>query len=127
MRKLAPVIMALCVLALALPAGADTIQPLDLNFSRITSNSSQGDQVNLNLNISQVDENTLLLEFSNLSGIASVVSEIYFQDLNGLVARYQILNNESTGTVLFEEGANPANLPGGQGRVLQHQLCHAGR
>lgn len=114
MRKLAPVIMALCLLALTQPAWADSFSPLDLGFNRITSNSSQGDQVNLNLNVSQVDANTLQFTFSNLSGIESVVSEIYFQDVNGMIARYQILNDQNIGRVVFEEGASPANLPGGQ-------------
>lgn len=114
MRKLALVILTLCALALALPAWADTISPLDIGFTRITDNSAQGDEVVLNLNISQVDEDTLLLQFSNLSGIESSVSEIYFQDLDGLIARYQILNEENTGTVQYEEGANPSTLPGGE-------------
>ncbi|MBU1154665.1 MAG: PEP-CTERM sorting domain-containing protein [Proteobacteria bacterium] len=114
MRKLAPFIMALCLLALALPAWADSISPLDIGFSRITGNSSQGDQVNLNVNVSQVDANTVQFTFSNLSGIESVVSEIYFQDLDGMLARYQILNDQNTGKVEFEAGAKPANLPGGQ-------------
>ncbi|MCB2193454.1 MAG: PEP-CTERM sorting domain-containing protein [Deltaproteobacteria bacterium] len=114
MRKLAPFIMVLCLLTLALPAWADSISPLDIGFSRITDNSSEGDQVDLNLNASQVDDNTVQLTFSNLSGIESVVSEIYFQDLNGLVARYEILNDQNTGTVEFNEGATPGSLPGGQ-------------
>lgn len=114
MKKLAPIIMALCFLALALPAWADGISPLDFGFDRITGNSSQGDQVNLSLNVSQVDANTLQFTLSNLSGIESVVSEIYFQDLDGMIARYQILNDQSTGNVEFEEGASPGSLPGGQ-------------
>ncbi|MCF8034954.1 MAG: PEP-CTERM sorting domain-containing protein [Desulfarculaceae bacterium] len=113
MKKPALVFMVLCALALASPALADSIQPLDLSFSRITDNSSVGDQVNLNLNISQVNDNTLVFELSNISGIEAVVSEIYFQDLDGLVARYQILNDQSTGKVRFEEGAKPGSLPGG--------------
>lgn len=114
MRKLAPFIMALCLLALAPPAWADSISPLDFGFDRITSNSSEGDQVNLNLNVSQVSASTLKLTFSNLSGIESVVTQIYFQDLDGMIARYQILNEQNTGTVEFESGANPGSLPGGQ-------------
>lgn len=114
MRKPALFVMVLCLLALAAPALADSIQPLDVSFSRITDNSPEGAQVNLNLNISQVDTNTLLFQFSNLSAIESVISEIYFQDTQGLVANYEILNDLNAGTVLFEEGANPANLPGGQ-------------
>jgi len=114
MNKLAPLAVVLCALAMAVPAWADSIQPLDLSFSRITDNSAEGAQVNLNLNLSQAGDNTLLLEFSNLSGIESVVSEIYFQDLDGLVARYSILNEQNTGKVYFEEGASPGNLPGGQ-------------
>ncbi|MCF8044095.1 MAG: PEP-CTERM sorting domain-containing protein [Desulfarculaceae bacterium] len=113
MRKLAPFIMALCLLALALPAWADGISPLDIGFSRITGNSSQGDDVKLNLNVSQVDANTMQFTLSNLSGIESVVSEIYFQDLGGMISRYQILNEQNTGKVLFEDGANPGSLPGG--------------
>jgi hypothetical protein len=114
MRKLAPFIMALCLLALALPAWADSMTPLDIGFSRITGNSSLGDQVNLSVSVSQLDANTLQFTFSNLSGIESVVSEIYFQDLNGLIARYQILNDQNTGNVVFQEGASPGSLPGGQ-------------
>lgn len=114
MKKLALVVITLLgVLPLPLPAWADTISPLDIGFTRITDNSAQGDEVALNLNVSQVDEATLLLQFSNLSGIESSVSEIYFQDLDGLIARYQILNDQNTGNVRYEEGAKPPGLPGG--------------
>jgi len=114
MKRLALVTILLGALALAPPAWADSIQPLEINFSRITDNSKEGDQVKLNLKISQVGDNTVLLEFSNLSGIESVVSEIYFQDTDGLISRYQILNKDNVGKVLFGEGATPGNLPGGK-------------
>ena len=114
MSKFAPLIVIVWLLAWSAPAGADNIQPLDMNFSRITDNSAQGDQVQLNLTVSQVDDNTLMFELANLSGIESVVSEIYFQDTAGLIARYQILNDQSEGNVMFLDGASPGNLPAGQ-------------
>ena len=111
--------MVIWSLALVTPALADYMNPLDVNFGRITDNSAEGDQVNLNLKISQTGNNALILEFSNISGIESVISEIYFQDPNGLIASYQILNDQNIGNVLFEEGASPGNLPGGQGLSFQ--------
>ncbi len=114
MKSLALTVVLLAALAWAPPAWADSIQPLELDFSRITDNSKVGDQVKLNLKISQVGDRGALLEFSNLSDIDSVVSEIYFQDTDGLIARYQILNKDNLGKVMFEEGAKPGNLPGGQ-------------
>jgi len=114
MKSLALMAMLLATLALAPFAWADNIQPLELDFSRITDNSKEGGQVKLNLRISQAGDHGVLLEFSNLSDIDSVVSEIYFQDTDGLISRYQILNKDSEGKVRFEDGAKPGNLPGGK-------------
>lgn len=114
MRKPALLVMVLCLLALATPALADSIQPLDVGFNLITDNSPEGSQVNLNMNVSQVNANTVLVQISNLSLIESVISEVYFEDLNNLVSGYSILNEQNTGNVFFEDGASPGNLPGGQ-------------
>jgi PEP-CTERM motif-containing protein len=102
-------VLALAPLSMAL---ADTIDPINLSFSKIEGNT-QADQVNVNLKISQVDSDTLLLEFTNQSPLESVVSEIYFQDKDGVVNKVTLNNNENVGKVIFRDGAHPGNLPGG--------------
>ncbi|MEW5912656.1 MAG: PEP-CTERM sorting domain-containing protein [Thermodesulfobacteriota bacterium] len=113
MRKLLPLIALLLVLAPWAAAQADTIQPLELGFSRITSNSPYGDQVDVLMSISQLDSDSLLFRFTNQSSLSSVVSEIYFQDSDSLVSSLQIRNDLSVGKVYFTYGASPSDLPSG--------------
>ncbi|GEM_PF-1313823 len=113
MRKLVALITLLLALAAWSPALADTIQPLSLSFSRITSNSPYGDEVDVLMNISQLDSDSLLFQFVNQSSLSSVVSEIYFQDANSLVNSWQIRNDLNVGKVSYRYGANPSELPSG--------------
>lgn len=112
MRKAMFLGVLVAAVLLASPALADNIQPLSLSFGRITG-SGQADQVKVNLRISQVADDQLLLEFTNQSLLDSVVSEIYFQDSDGLVKSVQIQNEQNVGKVNFREGARPSDLPGG--------------
>lgn len=102
-------VLALTPFSMAL---ADNIDPINLSFSKIEGNT-QADQVNVNLKISQVDSDTLLLEFTNQSPLESVVSEIYFQDEDGVINKVTLNNSENVGQVIFHDGASPPSLPGG--------------
>lgn len=113
MHKLVPWLLFIVGLLIAGLALADNIAPLNLAFQRIAGDSA-ADQVNLSLRITQVGDQSVLLEFKNLSPLESVVSEIYLQDLDRLIRGLTIQNQESVGQVLFYGGAHPPELPGGQ-------------
>ncbi|RJX34694.1 MAG: PEP-CTERM sorting domain-containing protein [Desulfarculus sp.] len=113
MKKILAAMALVLALASWSPALADSIDPFSLTFSRITDNSPVGDQVNVLLNVSQFDTDTMLFRFTNQSVLQSVVAEIYFYDALSLVGSMDIRNDLNVGLVTFIPGAHPGNLPGG--------------
>ncbi|MEW5911468.1 MAG: PEP-CTERM sorting domain-containing protein [Thermodesulfobacteriota bacterium] len=113
MKKLIVALTLLLSLAAWSPALADSFSSISLTFSRITDNSPVGDQVNVVLDISQFDTDTLLFRFTNQSVLQSVVAEIYFYDALSLVGSMDIRNDLNVGLVTFLPGAHPGSLPGG--------------
>jgi hypothetical protein len=101
-----PVALALAVLAWsATPASA-----VEFNFFNLTNNGSPdvGDQ--LSVEVSQIGTNVCFY-FTNDVGIASSITDIYFDDNTGVLS-LPVVITQSSG-VDFSAGASPGNLPGG--------------
>jgi hypothetical protein len=105
------VVGLLLCLAAAVPARAAT-----LGFDCITNNSL-GDcaigEAQLSMNVTSESASQVRFTFSNSGPAASVISEVYFDD-GSLLGIASIVNG--TG-VVFQQDANPPNLPGGQNAV----------
>lgn len=85
-----------------------------ISFTRITANAPDDVAMQLSATLSSVDESHVQFSFFNTSVIASSITDIYFDDgglnLPGVLDSISSIVNHGT---LYELGANPANLPGG--------------
>jgi len=92
----------------AAPASA-----LTLGFDCLTGNLA-GDcaigESQLVVDVNDIGGGSVEFHFRNLGPLASVISEIYFDD-GSLLALSSVIDGPGTN---FEPGANPPNLPGGQ-------------
>jgi len=100
------------IAVLSLCAGAATVNadPVELSFYRISSNAAQNIEAQLHCVVSEVSSSTVSFKFTNLVGVSSSVSEIYFDDgpfLQVAPTLFQFGTNFTGG------GASPSNLPGG--------------
>jgi len=85
-------------------------------FKAITANSTIDPgigEAQLSVDVTDPGSNRVLFTFSNAGPLASSITDVYIEDgpLLGLV---QIINSSSPLLVNFEEGANPAMLPGSE-------------
>lgn len=104
---------ALAVVALVSVA-ADGAKASTVGFFNISNNSGLADDVEdqLSVNVGVIgDEATFT--FKNNVGIASSITDIYFDDDDSLLDSLVAING-SGGDVSFTEGAAPGNLPGGK-------------
>lgn len=84
-----------------------------LGFFNITGNNAMAalaGESQLSVDITAVGSNQVQFQFFNIGTAASSITDIYFDD-NSLLGGFVSLTNGSG--VNFEQGANPANLPGG--------------
>jgi hypothetical protein len=91
-------------------AGADA-SVVNLGFSRITSNAGQNVAAQFNCAVSDFSATQVDFRFTNAVGIASSISEIYYDDGPFLQLAPTLVQ---FGTAFTSGGANPGNLPGGQ-------------
>lgn len=97
---------------------------LTLGFGAISSNSPVADLLTLQGQLSVVvtDLGTdAQFEFLNNVGLASSITDIYFQDADALFNWTNAAITSSAG-VAFSEDANPANLPGGLFAPISYSL-----
>ena len=90
--------------------GTATQASINIDFSRITSNSSTNVAGQFTATVSNPTVNTVEFLFRNTAVVQSSISEIYFDVDNvfaGAATLVQVGTNFSTG------GANPSNLPAG--------------
>jgi hypothetical protein len=102
--------MMVAAAALGCLAGAAQADEVNLSFTRITSNASQNVASQMNCNVSTFSATEIDFTFTNAVGIASSITEIYFDDgpfLEVAPAVFQFGCNFTSG------GATPPNLPGG--------------
>jgi hypothetical protein len=99
------------VVALALVAacGVANADPVTLGFTRITNNASVDPASQFSVVVSDAGSGLVDFKFLNNVGIASSITDVYFED-GTLLAIAQIT---SSAGVSFSEGASPGNLPGG--------------
>jgi hypothetical protein len=99
------------VVALALVAacGVANADPVTLGFTRITNNASVNPEAQFSVIVSDAGGGLVDFKFLNNVGIASSITDVYFED-GTLLAIAQIT---SSAGVSFSEGASPGNLPGG--------------
>jgi hypothetical protein len=98
-------------LALVAACGVANADPVTLNFTRITANASQNVEAQLSVIVSDAGAGLVDFKFLNNVGTAASITDVYFAD-GTLLAIAQIT---SSAGVDFSVGANPANLPGGNG------------
>lgn len=104
-------IRALALIAFASLAGTAAAAPVDIFFTRINpANASQNIASQLKAVLSDEGAGQVSFLYTNNVGIASSISEIYYDTGNlftGAASLVQVGTNFTAG------GANPTNLPGG--------------
>jgi hypothetical protein len=98
------------IVSVLLGAGAAQATQINLSFTRITSNASQNVASQFLCEVSDFSATQVDFRFTNAVGIASSISEIYFDDgpfLQIAPTLFQV------GCQFTSGGANPSNLPGG--------------
>jgi hypothetical protein len=98
-------------IAVALSAGAARASVVNLAFTRITNNASQNVASQFNCAMSDFSATQVDFKFTNAVGIASSISEIYFDDGPFLQSAPGLTQ---FGCSFTGGGANPGNLPGGE-------------
>lgn len=92
---------------------------VDVSFSRITSNSGDNVEAQFLTTVSTVAGDSTVLDFifRNAVGVASSISEIYFD--NGLVSTLFASGSivQQVGTAFVYGSGSPGNLPGGNSLV----------
>ena len=122
-RTLSLALFILCISAL--PAGAQFLGPSGIfGFVRITSNNIENIADQLSVSVFDIGGDQVNFTFFNNVGIASSVSEIYFDD-GTLLGLSKVANDPISflGDPDFTEfttngSANPGNLPGGENLLL---------
>src|SRR5258708_37097830 len=105
MKKKLTIISLLAGAAMLVASNANAIT---YGFAKITANGNPDVSSQLSVDVTSGGSGLVSFQFFNNVGIASSISEIYFQD--GLLGAPSI--TESAG-VVFQVGAPPASLPGG--------------
>jgi hypothetical protein len=113
MKKTVPLLAAACSLALTAGAYAGDVS-VELSFHRITSNNvtSVGSQLHCTVHAATLASNYVEFTFTNVIGIQSNVSEIYFDD--GTLLGTPTITNIG-GTTFVSSPINPGALPGSSG------------
>jgi hypothetical protein len=104
-------LLASAALLLAPPAGAVLI-----GFDCLTHNNAVDcgiGEAQLTVDVSDLGGGSVRFHFKNSGPLASVISEVYFDD-GSLLALSSVIDGPG---VNFEPEANPPNLPGGQSAV----------
>lgn len=111
MKKFLAVAAAVTVMGWAGTAAAAPIT----NWTRITSNSSSNVGSQFSLDMTDVGGGQVQFEFKNNVGVASSITDIYFDDdFTGSVFVLQSIASLTGSTgVSFSPNANPGDLPGG--------------
>jgi len=119
--------IAVIVLAGMLLSGQAYASYADYSFYRVTANAStdvagqfnvrvwDATQANIEYSLSgpdQIKGGEVLFTFTNDVGIASSISEVYFDD-GTIISQSNIYNSLGGSTDFTGPGANPGNLPGG--------------
>ena len=119
--KIKTLSFALFILCMsALPAGAQFLGPSGIfGFVRITSNNVENIEGQLSVSVFDIGGGQVQFAFINNVGIASSVSEVYFDDgtLLGLGTVFSDLSNFTGDPVTdftLNGSANPGNLLGGE-------------
>jgi hypothetical protein len=108
-------VLAVGIVALAGSAVSALGATVNFGFTRITANAAQNVASQFNVAVSDVSgqPDQVTFKFTNAVGIASSISEIYYDDRSPL----QLLTLNATlvqvGCSFSGGGANPGNLPGG--------------
>ncbi len=85
--------------------------PVNVSFSRITSNAGTTNPASqLNALVSDAGGGMVGFRFTNNVGIASSITDIYFDDNN---EQLTYASRTQSGGVSFSQFANPGNLPSG--------------
>lgn len=100
----------LCVGAIAALGAPALAAPINVSFTRITSNASVNVENQFNLVISDATATQVVFLFTNNVGVASSISEIYF-DTSNVFTGTAVLTQ--VGTSFAAGPASPGNLPGG--------------
>jgi len=100
--------LAMAGLVAAVPARADLIS----TWTNITNNSSQDVGAQLLVNVTAVGGTQVNFRFTNAIGIASSITDIYFDD-KGIASITTPMSLAASAGVSFSAGASPSNLPGG--------------
>ncbi len=90
-----------------------SVEAVVFGFDRITANSIPNPASQLTVDVTDAGGGNVNFRFVNAVGIASSITEIYFQD--GLLGAATISDSDgaATGVEFSGPGAIPANLPGG--------------
>lgn len=82
-------------------------------WTNITNNGNQNVGGQLAVDVTDAGSNRVSFKFTNNVGIASSITDIYFDD-NAPAILLSLFNIVDSGAgVAFSNGANPSNLPGG--------------
>ena len=104
---------AAAALATGLAVGAQSSHAVTLTFFNVSNNSGDADDLinQLSVEVTQgADDTQASFTFLNDVGIASSITDVYFDD--GTLLGVASISDSGAG-VSFIEGASPGNLPGG--------------
>ena len=101
--------VGLVALALIAASGVAQASPVTLGFTRITSNANVDPASQFSVTVSDAGGGLVDFYFLNNVGIASSITDVYFED--GTLLAIAAISSSSG--VSFSEGASPGNLPGG--------------
>jgi hypothetical protein len=110
----------LAVLALAVTAVQVQAAPVQLGFVCITNNSlidAAIGEAQLSVEVEETSPGVAAFTFTNIGPNPCTIAQLYFDD-DGLLSFDSVINGPS---VLFQQGATPGDLPGGNSISPQFQ------
>src|SRR5262245_39436002 len=108
-------VVALCA---AKASAAVILHTETYGFTRITNNGNTNVASQLTVDVNQLDNGKVEFRFFNDVGVASSITDVYFDD--GTLLGIASISDSGAG-VAFTAPASPANLPGGNGNPINFQ------
>ena len=91
---------------------ADTSEAITLGFTRVTSNSAVDISDDLTLEVMNGGPSTVQFSFSKGNMYDGFITQIYFEDSNGLLSSIGFSAGLSTPEVVYDSPATPGHPPG---------------
>lgn len=108
---LRPLVLAAGVAVGSLMA-ASSAQAVAISFTKITNNGNTDVSSQLAADVTDAGGGQVAFKFTNAVGVASSITDIYFDD-NSTAVLLSLVGIANSAGVSFSAGASPPNLPGG--------------